>query len=227
MGEAKRRRLGIGRRKSWADETPSVEGNPGIWINSAPRGTEHRLAGVSAACLISWGPLEWYADAEVVTQTAQDLMTCATYADLIGELLSKDFEGHVITGMVESMLSSAFAARPHVMGGMLGSEQTLGMMPAGSSERKAGVVMFKRGSMAGSLTPDGARQMATHWTEAALVARHDELVGMALEDVLGAAGVEKVSAMLEYMGAMRSLGAAELATFRAEEAGRLKLMLGL
>lgn len=227
MGEARRRRLGFGRRKDWIDTTPSVEGNPGLWINSAPRTAADVANGLPARCLITWGPLEVYADVEAVSMTAQDLMTAATYADLIGELLSKDFEPGVILEMISAMLPAAMGGRRPVMGGMLGTEQTIGVMPAGSSERRAGVVMLKRGEQGGSLSPDGARAMATHWYEAALAARHDELVGMALEDVLGAGGVEKVDAMLGYMASMRSLGAKDLATFRTEEGARLRLLLEL
>lgn len=227
MGEARRRRLGLGRRRDWVDSTPTVEGNPGMWINSAPRSSEDVARGVPARCLITWGPLEVYASVEDVTTTAQDLMTAATYADLIGELLSKGFEGHVIMGMISSMLPGAIGGRRPVMGGMMGTDRTIGVMPAGSSERRAGVVMMKRGEQAGSLSPDGARAMATHWYEAALAARHDELVGMALEDVLGAGGVEKLNAMLGYMASMRSLGAADLETFRVEEGARLRLLLEL
>jgi hypothetical protein len=177
--------------------------------------------------MITWGADAWYATPEVVTQTAQDLMTAATYADLVGELLSNGFEGNVISGMISGMLPAAMGDRRPVMGGMMGSEETIGVMPGGSSGRKAGVVMIKRGPQGGALTPGGARQMATQWLEASLVARHDELVGMALEDALGASEPEKFEAMLGYMALMRELGAADLASFRAEEAGRLKLMLGL
>jgi hypothetical protein len=228
MGNGKRRRRKLselGRRQDWVDTTPEVEGNPGLWINSAPRTAEDVANGLPARCLITWGPLELYADVEDVTTTAQDLMTTATYADLIGELLSKDFEPHVILGMISSMLPDAMGGRRPVMGGMLGTDRTIGVMPAGSSERRAGVVMLKRGDQGGSLSPDGARAMATHWYEAALAARHDELVGMALEDILGAGDVEKLNGFLGYMASMRSLGANNLETFRTEEGARLRLLL--
>lgn len=225
MSKGRRRKVGKGR-----GPMKSAEENPELWINTAPRTAEAVRAGTPPSCALSWGPVEWYAPVDDVITTGRDLMTCAAYADLLGDLLRHDFPPETVQQMLQSLLPQALAGRRPVMGGMLGMGTTIGVLPGGSTERKAGVVLLKRGGqMGGSVTPEGARIMAQHWIETAVAARHDELVGMALGDVLGVEdeGADKIGAMLGYMGAMRSLGGRELKTFRAEEAERLRLLLGL
>lgn len=227
MGKARRRRVGKGRGRV---PMKSVAENPDLWINTAPRTAAAVREGAAASCALSWGPLEWYAPVEDVITTGRDLMTCAAYADLLGDLLRHDFPPEAVQQMLQSLLPQALAGRRPVMGGMLGMGTTVGVLPGGSTERKAGVVLLKRGGqVGGSVTPEGARIMAQHWIETAVAARHDELVGMALGDVLGVKdeGAEKIDAMLGYMGAMRSLGGRELKAFRRDEAERLRLLLGL
>lgn len=229
MGEARRRRKNDRTRRDWIDETPSVDGNPDLWINTAPRTVAAMRSGAPASCVITWGALEGYASVEDVIVTARDLMTSAAYGDMISDLLTRGVGGGEVQRMMQELLPSALGDRRPAWGGMLGLQTTIGVMPGGSTGRRAGVVLIKRGDMAGSVTPDGARIMAQHWIETAVAARHDELVGMALGDVLGLEdkGAEKVGALLEYMAAMRQLGGRDLQTFRVEEADRLRLLLGL
>lgn len=229
MGEARRRRLNDRARKDWLDDTPSVDGNPDLWINTAPRTAQDVRDGAPPTCLITWGELEWYAPAEDVVTTARDVMTSAAYGDFIADLLEARTPGPTIQRMLQELLPRALGGRRPAWGGMLGLGTTVGVMPGGSTRQKAGVVLIKRGSLAGSVTPDGARVMAQHWIETAVAARHDELVGMALADVLGLedVGVGKIEAMLSYMASMRGLGGRDLKKFRRDEAERLRLMLGL
>lgn len=133
-----------------------------------------------AACLIRWGAIETYAPVADVRQTAEDLFTCAAYADLIGELLGKGFDAPVVTGMVQAMLRSQ--GRPH-----FGATTTLFVLPGGSSARMEGVVLlgrrdlFHRGKADGVLSPGEARQMGRVWLTAAETSDADTLFGGVLE----------------------------------------------
>ena len=226
MGRHKSGKPRRGREMRYADDGSDFEGNPTLWINSAPRGPQEAAEGKPALCLITWGELEWYAPVAAVSATARDLATCAAYADLIGILLGANFEGHVIQGMLAEMLPSALNGRRPVMGGMLGHADTLGVMPAGSTERKAGVVMIKRGSMQGSFSAQGARQMSEHWHEAAAAGAHDELVGVAMADLLGAQAGSRFGAVLAYMAELRKYEGSDREAFRAEESERMRLIVG-
>lgn len=210
----------------YADDGEAFEGNPTIFINAAPRSPKEVLGSAPALCLARWGELEWYAPVESVAETARDLAGCAAYADIITTLLRHGFEGHVVTGMVSEMIPSLLNGRRPVMGGMLGNVNTIGVMPGGSSARAAGVVMLKRGPLAGSVSPEGARQMAQHWSDAATISRHDELVGAAMHDLLGEQVGSKFGAVLEYMAAMRERQGPDLEAFRRDEAERLRLIVG-
>ena len=225
MGKARRRR----NEKEQAPAGGSVEEDVSLWINTAPRTAEGVREGAPASCILSWGPLEWYAPVEDVVVTARDLMTCAAYADLTGDMLRIGLEPGNVQVMLQSVLPKALGGRKPVQDGMLGMPSTIGVLPGGSSEKKAGIVMLKRGAqMSGSVTPDGARVMAQHWMEAAVAARHDELVGMTLADVWGVdVGPDGIDAVLSYMSSMRDLGGRDLAAFRREEAERMRLLLGL
>ncbi|MFD8335604.1 hypothetical protein ACFV42_23535 [Streptomyces solisilvae] len=213
--------------RTWLDQ---AEAAPSIWINSAPRTQKAMAAGMKPSCIIQWGELEWYAEAAKVYQTAEDLMTCAAYADLFASLLKLGMDGPTIQQMSQHMLMEAFEARKSgiaATGGMLGTEETIGAIPGANSKAQAGVVLLQRGTRTGAVSPAGARQMAQHWMQAAGVTEHDELVALTLGDLLGAGEEHQVDSFIGYMASMRGLGAREREEFRTEEAARLRLHLGL
>lgn len=145
-----------------------------IWITSA-RSPDN----AAAVCELRWGPREWYAPVTAVRQTAEDLFTCAAYADLIAELLRIGLETTLISQMTTAMLRSR---QPKYFG----SPDTLFVLPGGSSKRKQGVVMLARrnlshaGQADAGLTPDEARAMGRHWLAAAEASEADTLFGTVL-----------------------------------------------
>ena len=61
-----------------------------------------------------------------------------------------------------------------------GAKTTLTMLPAGSTKRREALVLLKRGSQAGELSPDEARAMALRWLAVAEATESDQLVSEAL-----------------------------------------------
>lgn len=131
------------------------------------------------ACLLRWGAREWYASVPAVRQTAEDLFTCAAYADTIGELLRIGMDAPTVGSMTTAMLAGR---KPRYFG----SPDTLYVLPGGSSARKVGVVMlgrrnhFHRGEADGVLDAMEAREMGRVWLTAAEASEADTLFGAVL-----------------------------------------------
>lgn len=132
------------------------------------------------ACLITWGQHQWYAPVDAVRATAEDLFTCAAYADLIGELLRAGFGPAIVGRMTTAMLADR---KPR----FFGTPQTIYVLPAGSSARKAGAVVlsrrnaFHKGKAQGALDPGEARAMGRAWFQAAEASEADTLFSSVLE----------------------------------------------
>lgn len=132
------------------------------------------------ACLLRWGAQEWYAPVPDVRQTAEDLFTCAAYADLIGELIRIGVPAHVITGLTSAMLKDR---KPRYFG----TARTLYVLPGGLSARKAGAVVlsrrnaFHKGDADAMLDPDAARTMGRNWFSVAEASESDTLFSSVLE----------------------------------------------
>lgn len=132
------------------------------------------------ACLLRWGAREWYASVTAVRQTAEDLFTCAAYADVIGELLRVGMDAVGVGKMTTAMLTSR---KPRYFG----TPDTLYVLPGGSSARKVGVVMlgrrnhFHRGQADSVLDATEAREMGRAWLTAAESSEADTLFGAVLE----------------------------------------------
>lgn len=146
-----------------------------IWIESTRDRHKH-----GNACLIQWGPHQWYAPVEKVRATAEDLFTCAAYADLIGELIRIGLPGAKVSRLTTAMLKGR---RPRYFG----TPQTIYLLPGGSSARKAGAVALsrqnafaQRGAEA-MLQPDEAREMGRAWFQAAEASESDTLFSSVLE----------------------------------------------
>lgn len=132
------------------------------------------------ACLIQWGPQQWYASVDDVRRTAEDLFTCAAYADLIGELLRGGAEPATVGMLTTALLKDR---KPRYFG----TSKTIYVLPAGSSVRKAGAVVvsrqnaFHKGTAEGALDPDEAREMGRAWFQAAEASESDTLFSSVLE----------------------------------------------
>lgn len=132
------------------------------------------------ACLIQWGPQQWYAPVADVRQTAEDLFACAAYADMIGELLRAGLDGGTVERMVTALLRDR---KPRYFG----TPRTLYVLPGGSSARKAGAVAlsrqnaFRKGKAEAGLHPDEARAMGRRWFTVAEASESDTLFSSVLE----------------------------------------------
>jgi len=130
----------------------------------------------TAACLLTWGPIEALLTPAKTLATARDLMAAAAHAEadiaVLGwctETLRVDEQtaGQMILDIRGRRPAppAATALRIHAV--------------AGYNTRRP-YVHISRGSQKGELTPDEARQMAQHWTEAAAAAQIDVRLRYAL-----------------------------------------------
>lgn len=130
--------------------------------------------GAPAKCSVTWDGLDRFPSVEDVRQTAEDLFTCAAYADLIGKLLRMKLDGTVVTDLIQSMFLNR---QPRYFG----APSTLFILPGGSSSRGCGVVLlakldqFHKGEADTSLSPDEARAMGREWLTAAEASEADTL----------------------------------------------------
>ena len=139
-----------------------------IWIEST-RGPDDE-----PVCMITWSGLQYYAPVEDVRTTALDLITCAAYAELMMTMVVKvSLSAGVVSRFATELLSGAGRS-------YFGAKTTLTMLPAGSTRRREALVLLKRGSQAGELSPDEARAMALRWLAVAEATESDQLVSEAL-----------------------------------------------
>ena len=139
-----------------------------IWIEST-RGPDDE-----PCCLITFGPLQAYASVEDVRTTALDLITCAAYAELMMTMVVKvNLSAEIVSRFATELLSGAGRS-------YFGAKTTMTMLPAGSTRRREALVLLKRGSQAGELSPDEARAMALRWLAVAEATESDQLVSEAL-----------------------------------------------
>jgi hypothetical protein len=146
----------------------SPDDNDTIWIEST-RGPDHE-----PVCRITFGPVQCYASVEDVRQTAIDLVTCAAYAEMMMTLITRaNLPPATVSQFATDLLSG---------GGRhsFGAKATMILLPAGSSKQRQALVLVKRGSQDGALTPDEARAMALAWLAAAEATESDQLVSEAL-----------------------------------------------
>jgi len=145
-----------------------VSDDDSIWIEST-RGPDDE-----AVCQISWNGLDWYAPVEDVRETAIDLVTCAAYAEMMMTLVVKlSLSADVVSRFATDLLSGAGRR-------FFGAKTTLMLTPAGSTKRREALVLVKRGSQDGALSPDEARAMALRWLAVAEATESDQLVSEAL-----------------------------------------------
>ena len=164
--------------------------NDSIWITST-RGPDDE-----PVCEITWGPLRWYAPVEDVRVTALDLITCAAYAEMMMTLVVKvKLPADVVSAFATDLLSGRGKR-------YFGAKTTMTMLPAGSTKRREALVILKRGSQDGALSPDKARAMALRWLAVAEATESDQLVSEALR----ATGSDKAATekLFGYLRELRS-----------------------
>ena len=165
-----------------------------IWIEST-RGPDDE-----PCCLITFGPLQAYASVDDVRTTALDLITCAAYSELMMTMVVKvSLSADVVSRFATELLSGAGRS-------YFGAKTTLTLLPAGSTRRREALVLLKRGSQAGELSPDEARAMALRWLAVAEATESDQLVSEALRATgSDEAGTEKVFGYLRELRSAREV----------------------
>lgn len=196
-----------------------AETAPVIWIRSRP--PRRPLPGETAVeggyntlpyCEVTWGQVSWFAPLKDVRQTAQDLFTAASYADMIRVLLRAGAEPQMVTGLLTQTMRRR-----------LGCATTLALLPTGSSEHGEGMVRLQHSSRIGMITPDGAREMGQSWLTVAIAVEQDTLLHEVLSD---AAGLDDSARdkVLGYMEAVRTDPDAATRDLQAAEQARLAAM---
>jgi hypothetical protein len=126
------------------------------------------------ACLVTWGPFQWYSQVDEVRKTALDMMTCAAYAEMtMLMVMSLGIDAKTATGFITHLLTSTGREQ-------FGSEDTVDLLPAGSTKTGEAVVLLRRGSKRGSVLAAAARTMAMQWFETAEATESDQLLSETL-----------------------------------------------
>jgi hypothetical protein len=160
-----------------------------IWIEST-RGPDDE-----PVCQISWSGLDWYAPVGDVRETAIDLVTCAALAEMMMTLVTRvGLDAGTVSAFTTDMLSGRDKR-------YFGAKSTITLLPAGSTKRRAALVLLKRGKLDGEISPDEARQMALRWLEVAEATESDQLVTEALRATVTAddAAAERLFAYLREL----------------------------
>ncbi|MFM9563268.1 MULTISPECIES: hypothetical protein [Streptomyces] len=150
----------------------------------------------TAACLLDWGPTAQALLApETVLNTSLDLMAAAAAAEADVAVI-KVFRTKLQLDMntIGRMVLDIRADRAHRSG-----KAALRISAVAGAKTGKPYVHIARGAMKGELTPDEARQMAQHWTEAAVAAQIDVRLRYALGEWnhLTPADIERLFALLQ------------------------------
>ncbi|WP_329597778.1 hypothetical protein OIE43_18900 [Streptomyces pseudovenezuelae] len=148
-----------------------------------------------AACLLKWGRGEALLTPEVTLTTARDLTAAAAHAEADVAFLAycrEDLKVDLRTAGF--MLRDIRARRPTPTGKTALRIEALAGARTGNA-----LVHIGRGSMKVELTPDEAREMAGHWTEAAVAAQIDVRLRYVLgeQPSLGPGDLEQIFAKLQ------------------------------
>lgn len=170
------------------------EEDPGpLWIESA-----RAMNGNTPSCIITWGPLQFISPVSAVRDTALDLMACAVYSEFMIELCVR---AQIPPEIVSRITTSLLGGRKKRF---FGDKTNITLMPAGSSERQEPMVLIRRGSRKGYLTPDQARETALDWMEAAAVTESDTLLGQALGEFPDLVDLDAADRIFERMRELRA-----------------------
>lgn len=148
-----------------------------------------------AACLLEWGSVRSLLEPDVVLNTARDLMAAASHAETDIALIRVFRSGLTLDlTTIGHMVRDIRAERPAPTG-----KTALRIEAVAGAKTGLPYVHVARGSMKGELSPDEAREMAGHWTEAAMAAQIDVRLRYALGewDRLAADEIEELFALLQ------------------------------
>lgn len=123
----------------------------------------------TAACRLNWGPIDALLTPTKTLATARDLMAAAAHAESdIAFLAMCREELRLDEQTAGQMLLDIRGRRPAPP-----TPAALRIQAVAGYNTRRPYVHIARGSMTGALTPDEAREMAQHWTEAAVAAQID------------------------------------------------------
>ncbi|MDX3629030.1 hypothetical protein PV728_01635 [Streptomyces europaeiscabiei] len=149
----------------------------------------------TAACLLNWGSMEVLLTPETVLNTSLDLMAAAAAAETDVAVI-KVFRTKLQLDLntIGRMVLDIRAARDHRTG-----KTALRISALAGARTGKPLVHIARGPKKGELTPDEAREMAQHWTEAAIAAQIDVRLRYALGewDHLTPADIERLFSILQ------------------------------
>jgi hypothetical protein len=160
---------------------------------TSTRGPDHE-----PVCMLSWGPLQWYAPVADIREAALDLLDCAAYAEFMMVLVvTVKLPPDVVSRATGEMLAGR--DKPY-----FGTKTTVTMTSAGDSKRRQPLVLLKRGSHDGAVTPARAREMALAWLETAAGTDTDQLLSAALREAqIGEDQQDMLFALMMQMRAAR------------------------
>lgn len=182
---------------------------PSIWIYSA-RGADLANPGT---CLIEWDEDRWRAGPDAVRDTAHDLLTAASLADLLTSLFRRGIDGNTAREIVTSMMSRN-----------LGHPDIFPMIAAGGAEKqKLGMVLIEHDDRRTALTSETAREMAANWIQVAEASNTDSLFDEAMKDVLHAHDTERAQ-VFAYLRTIRQDPKARTEALLEAEKARIALL---
>ncbi|PZG20628.1 hypothetical protein [Nonomuraea aridisoli] len=149
-------------------------------------------------CLISWRGQDWTATVDVVRATAVDLFTVASWADVMVHVTVKlGLDPNTASRFTGELIVSQTGRRAW------GYDETLSLLPVGSTKDKRGLVLIRRGHLKGVLSTDEARQMGLAWLVAAEAAESDQLVAEALRTA-GGMPPDRIDGLFAYLRELRA-----------------------
>jgi hypothetical protein len=144
-----------------------------ITINSAT----HPETG-KAICIIKFGHMRKMAEPDIILNTARELNAAAEAAEIdvaLMKVVLDDLE--LPDAACAAIMSKAREARP-----MPGGKVALRIEAVAGYHTRKPYIHVGLGSTKGSLEPNEARQMAQHWTEAAVTSHFDARLRYVLSD---------------------------------------------
>jgi hypothetical protein len=151
-----------------------------------------------AACLMQWGPIQKLLKPDVVMTTARDLMAAAIAAETDIALI-RVFRSGIKLDMttIGRVVRDIRAERPAPTG-----KSALRIEAVAGANTGLPYVHIARGSMAGQLSPDEARDMALAWIQTATAAHIDVRLRYALGewDRLNVVEIEELFTLIQKAG---------------------------
>jgi hypothetical protein len=156
-----------------------------------------RDADAPTDCLISWQGHDWTAGVEHVRATAVDLFTAASWAELMMLMVTK-------VGVAPTSMGAMAGDLIRLSGRSgFGNEETVTLLPVGSSKAGEALVLIRRRHLQGVVDTGTARQMGLAWLTTAEAAESDQLVTEALRTA-GGLSADAIEGLFAYLRELRS-----------------------